>query len=97
MLLAGLGGAGWYIGQSAPQAAAVGDCVTQTGTDDVRVVACGDPSAQFRVVGKLDGRTRIDASLFACSDYPEATSSFWRGGSGAGELGLVLCLAPASP
>jgi hypothetical protein len=97
VLLGGLaGGAVWYVGRSAPTAAAVGACVTQAGTDDISIVGCGEPAAQFRVVGRLENRTMIDAGLFACSEFPQATSSFWQGPAGAGELGLVLCLAPVT-
>ncbi|MEJ3654672.1 hypothetical protein WEH80_17025 [Actinomycetes bacterium KLBMP 9759] len=97
LVLAGLGGAGyWFIGRTAPAAAAVGDCVAERGTDDVAVVPCGDPSAAFRVVGRLEDRTMIDASLFACTPFPDATSSYWQGKQGVGELGLVLCLAPVA-
>ncbi|WP_232663443.1 LppU/SCO3897 family protein [Pseudonocardia sp. TRM90224] len=97
LVLAGLGGAGyWFIGRTAPAAAAVGDCVAERGTNDVAVVPCGDPSAAFRVVGRLEERTMIDASLFACTPFPDATSSYWQGKEGVGELGLVLCLAPVT-
>jgi hypothetical protein len=34
----------------------------------------------------------IDAGLFACSDFPDATSSFWQGVEG--QPGTVLCLVP---
>jgi hypothetical protein len=97
VVVAALGGVGWYLGfgPGAPVSAVVGDCVAQTGTDDVKVVGCGEPSAQFRVAGKLENRTMIDAGLFACSDFPDATSSFWQGEEG--KPGMVLCLAPLKP
>ncbi|MCW2722031.1 MAG: hypothetical protein JWR81_5853, partial [Pseudonocardia sp.] len=85
---------GWVllVGRPAPVDAAVGGCVTQTGQGQVGVVACGDPSAQFRVTGKLEDQTMIDSGLFACSDFPDATSSFWQGVEG--QPGTVLCLVP---
>jgi hypothetical protein len=94
VVLLALGGVGWVllVGRPAPVDAAVGACVTQTGQDQVGVVACGDPSAQFRVTGKLEDKTMIDAGLFACSDFPDATSSFWQGVEG--QPGTVLCLVP---
>jgi hypothetical protein len=99
LLLGGIGFGGWYfVNSKAPATAAVGDCVTQTGDDALAVVGCGDQKAQFKVVGRLENRTMIDAGLFACSEFPEATSSFWQGKAGnPGELGLVLCLAPTKP
>ena len=97
VVVAALGGVGWYVtfGAPAPVSAAVGDCVAQTGENDVKVVGCGEPSAQFKVAGKVEDKTMIAASLFACSDFPNATSSFWQGVEG--KPGTVLCLAPLHP
>lgn len=98
LILVGLGAGGWYfLNSNAPATAAIGDCVTQTGENDLGIVGCGEPNAQFKVVGKLENRTMIDAGLFACAEFGEATSSFWQGKPGPGELGLVLCLAPTKP
>jgi len=100
VLVAALGGLGWYLVGSATTAAAtaaVGDCVAQAGEDNVRIIGCVEPDAKFRVVGRLEDRRMIDAGLFACSDFPEATSSFWQGLAGPSEPGLVLCLAPVTP
>jgi hypothetical protein len=74
--------------------AAVGDCVTQTGTSTVTKVACTAPGAQFKVVGTIADRTVVDAGLFACAQFTDATSSYWAGQAGPGKLGNVLCLAP---
>jgi len=93
--LSGLGGAGWYATHTAPASAAVGDCLAQTGGNELTKVGCGDPSARFEVLAKLENKTMVDASLDACADVPKATSSYWEGKSG--ELGLVLCLAPVEP
>jgi hypothetical protein len=94
VVAAALGGVGWYVtvGAPAPVTAAAGECVTQAGENDVQVLPCGDPSAQFTVAGKVEDKTMIAASLFACSDFPDATSSFWQGVEG--KPGTVLCLAP---
>ena len=95
MILGGIGGAGWYVTHTAPASAGVGDCLAQTGGNDLTKVSCGDPSARFSVLGKLENKTMVDASLNACSAFPKATSSYWEGKDG--ELGLVLCLAPVEP
>ena len=97
VVLAALGGVGWYVtsGAPSPVTAAVGDCVTRTGGDQVAVVGCGAPSAQFRVAGQVQDKTMIAASLFACSAFPGVTSSFWQGEQD--EPGTVLCLAPLHP
>jgi len=95
VILGGIGGAGWYATHTAPASAAVGDCLAQTGGNELTKVGCGDPSARFEVLAKLENKTMVDASLDACADVPKATSSYWEGKSG--ELGLVLCLAPIEP
>jgi hypothetical protein len=97
VVAAALGGVAWVVatGPQAPVTAAIGECVTQTGADDIAIVGCGDPSAQFKVAGKVENKTVIDASLFACSDFPDATSSYWQGVEG--KPGTVLCLAPMKP
>jgi hypothetical protein len=95
VIMGGIGGAGWYVTHTAPASAAVGDCLAQTGGNDLAQVSCGDPSARFSVIGKLENKTMVDASLDACTPFPKATSSYWEGKDG--ELGLVLCLAPVEP
>ena len=66
-----------------------------TERNELAKVGCGDPSARFEVLAKLENKTMVDASLDACADVPKATSSYWEGKSG--EVGLVLCLAPVEP
>jgi len=95
VIVGGIGGAVWYGTHNAPATAAVGDCVTQTGSDSLSKVGCGDKSAQFKVVGRLEDKTMVDASLDACAAFPTATSAYWEGENG--KPGLVLCLAPAAP
>jgi hypothetical protein len=96
VIMGGIGGAAWYGTHTAPASAGVGDCLAQTtGGNDLTKVSCGDPSARFSVLGKLENKTMVDASLGACSAFPKATSSYWEGKDG--ELGLVLCLAPVEP
>ncbi len=96
VIAGGVGGAVWYGTHTAPASTNVGDCVAQTGSDSLAKVACGDPSARFRVAGRLENRTRVDASLGdACKAFPKVTSSYWEGESG--KPGLLLCLEPVVP
>lgn len=76
-----------------PGSAKVGDCVRQTGADWVQVVDCSDSPAAFKVVGRVENRTEVDASLNACDPFADlgATQAFWSGE--AGRTGYVLCLA----
>lgn len=95
VIACGVGGAVWYGTHTAPASANVGDCVAQTGSDSLAKVSCTDKGAQFRVDGRLENKTMVDASLDACSAFPKATSAYWEGESG--KPGLVLCLEPVVP
>lgn len=93
VLAAGCFGAAWFFTRSAATNANVGDCVKQTGSDSLSIVKCDDPSAAFKVVGRVDGKTQVEATLDACEPYVSAgaTQVYWQGKEG--ETGLVLCLA----
>jgi hypothetical protein len=56
-------------------------------------VKCDDASATYKVVGRVDDKTEVEASLDACDAFVSqgATQVYWQGKSGA--KGLVLCLA----
>ncbi len=73
-----------------PGAAKVGDCVRQTGADAVQVVDCTDSRAEFKVVGRVENKTEVEASLNACDPFADlgATQAFWSGQ--AGTPGSVL-------
>lgn len=78
-----------------PDSATVGDCVTRSGADDLKVVPCGDAKAAFTVVGKVGNKSQVDLSLSSaeiCKPFPAAKSAFWKGK--AGQKGYILCLAP---
>lgn len=91
-----VGGGFFLLGRTAeaPAAAVVGDCLARSGSGAV-IVPCADPQAAFTVLGRLDGRTRIEAGITACSPFPTTTDVYWQGKDGADERGLVLCLGSA--
>lgn len=78
-----------------PASAAVGDCLARSGDEDVTVVGCGDQQAAFRIVGRVEDRTRIQAGLTACSPFEGTTDVYWQGPDGVAEKGLALCLVAA--
>ncbi len=92
VILVILGGVLWATRHNA-SSAKVGDCMKQTGTDSLEVVKCDDPKAVYKVVGKVDDKTQIEAQFSACDPFkaqnPE--SVYWEGESG--KTGYVLCLA----
>jgi hypothetical protein len=93
VLAAGCFGAAWFFTRGAATNANVGDCVKQTGSDSLSIVKCDDPAAGFKVVGRVDNKTEVEATLDACEPYVSqgATQVYWQGKQG--ETGLVLCLA----
>lgn len=95
VIAGGVGGGVWYGTHAAPTTEGVGDCLAQTGGNQLTKVSCGDKSSRFRVLGKLENKTVVDATLDACSAFPTATSAYWEGESG--QRGLVLCLEPVTP
>jgi hypothetical protein len=94
VVIGGLVALGIYLNRDAASSAKVGDCVTQEGNNELKVVKCDDASADFKVVGRVENKTRVEASLNACDAFPDAQQAYWEGKQG--EKGLVLCLAPAS-
>lgn len=85
----------WKQGHSDPDTAKAGDCVARSGADDVKVVKCTDAKAAYKVVGKVDGKTQVEASVSGasiCKPFAGAKSVYWKGESG--KQGYVLCLAP---
>jgi len=91
VLVAGFFGAAWFFTRDNGDRAKVGDCVKPSGTDSVKIVSCSSPDAAYKVVGRLDGKTQVEAELSACDGFPGADAVFWEGK--AGDKGLVLCLA----
>jgi len=85
-----------YFRQGAAASARVGDCMQRTGTNSLKVVKCTDKNAKLVVVGRVENKTQIEASISACSDFDgkNVVSSYWEGKQGGvDEKGIVLCLA----
>lgn len=72
--------------------AAVGDCVAEDMTQEVRIVPCDDPAAHRQVVGREVRPTPATEQVIneACSVYPTAEDVFWR--TLASDQLLILCL-----
>jgi hypothetical protein len=78
-----------------PSTAAVGECMSGTNADNLKVVGCTEAGAQYKVVGKVEGKTQSEANVNGgeiCKPYPTAETIFWQGEQGG--KGYVLCLAP---
>jgi len=76
-----------------PDTAKVGDCMSGSSAENLKVVKCADAKAEFKVVGKVDGKSQTDfnvSSTQICKPFPNAESAFWKGERGG--KGYVLCL-----
>ncbi|MEY9966760.1 hypothetical protein ABIA33_004825 [Streptacidiphilus sp. MAP12-16] len=86
----------WKQMNGAPSTAAVGDCVQDSGSQNIKVVSCTDPKAGYKVVGKVDHVAEPSSDLqttMICKPFAAATTAFWEGNS-AGADGYILCLGP---
>ncbi|MFJ9847069.1 hypothetical protein ACIRYZ_42915 [Kitasatospora sp. NPDC101155] len=75
---------GWFSG--APASAKVGDCVQNKGTDrdpDVRVLACSDPNAQYKVL-----KSEPYGKPIACFGVPGVVANYYE----TGTEHVLLCL-----
>jgi len=81
----------WFFTRDNGENAQVGNCVTESGSNYVKIVDCGDAKATLKVVGRVENKTEAEARGSACSAYPDATQVFWEGKQG--QSGMVLCLA----
>jgi len=81
----------WVATRSNGENAQVGNCVTESGENYVKIVDCGTPEATLKVVARVEDKTQIEAQISACTPYPDADQVFWEGKEG--ETGVVLCLA----
>lgn len=78
----------------APSTANVGDCMAGQNEKDLKVVDCADPTAEWTVTGKIEGKTEVQFTVDRdiCSAYQEEGSAYWEGERG--KTGYVLCLKP---
>jgi hypothetical protein len=75
--------------------AKVGDCLSGSSAQEVKVVDCGDQARQWRVVGLIKD---VDRSKYeeACNRFPEADTAFFET-TFSTDVGYVLCLHAAKP
>jgi hypothetical protein len=81
----------WVATRDNGENAQVGNCVTESGSNYVKIVDCGADNATLKVVARVEGKTQTEAQVSACTAYPDAEQVFWEGKEG--QTGVVLCLA----
>lgn len=77
-----------------PTDAKAGDCVHQVGLTSVETVSCDAADADFKVVGRVEGKYQAEAQISlntGCEQWPETTTTYWQGKQG--QRGAVLCLS----
>jgi hypothetical protein len=80
-----------------PEVAKAGDCLVGETAEDLKIVKCDDPTAQWKVAGVVDGKTEaeFDTNLEEiCAAYPSTQGGFWSGRKGG--TGDVLCMEPVT-
>lgn len=83
-----------FLGGGDPE---VGDCVQQTGAEDVETVDCDSSDAQYKVVGIDEERDDLTYAEFladssTCSQFDGITSQLWYGTDGDDAEGTIYCL-----
>jgi hypothetical protein len=91
IVVAGILALVWVATRSNGENAQVGNCVTESGENYVKIVDCGGTDATLKVVARVEDKTQSEALASACNAYPDADQVFWEGKEG--ETGVVLCLA----
>ncbi|MFB9461272.1 LppU/SCO3897 family protein [Streptomyces cinereospinus] len=80
---------GWYVGNDDTKQLAVGDCLTNKGSDEspeIEQLDCTDTKAQYKVLKKDDSTS---LSMLACQSVQGTTAAIeWTEGSDS----FVLCL-----
>ena len=74
------------------------ECLNGANAAAHAVVDCDDPTARFKVLGKIPGKTPAESkNIGICRSHKGTTATFWQGGEGKrkGGTGNILCLAPA--
>jgi hypothetical protein len=78
-----------------PDVAGTGDCLSGGSAAELKVVDCADAGAEYKVVGKVDGKSQADfrtGGASFCRPFQGATRAFWKGTVGGN--GYILCLTP---
>lgn len=91
VVVAGILALVWVLSRDNGENAQVGNCVTQSGDNYVKIVDCGAADATMKVVARIENKTQTEAQISACAAYPDADSVFWEGKEG--KTGVALCLA----
>lgn len=91
IVVAGILALVWALSRDNGENAQVGNCVTESGENYVKIVDCGAGNASMKVVARIEDKTQTEAQVSACNGVPDADSVFWEGKEG--ETGVVLCLA----
>ena len=96
----------WAVNQkSAPNTAAVGDClgslpaensIVSVSADQAKKVDCNSSDAQAKVVGVLTGKSESDFNntdvSVLCQSFPDTTTALYQADDSSSSTGTILCL-----
>ncbi|BCJ64411.1 LppU/SCO3897 family protein [Polymorphospora rubra] len=96
LVVIAVGGFIWNNLTGDPSTASVGDCLVGEDEDTLKVIDCGDATAQWKVVGKVEDKSESEfrASEGICAVHPTSEIAYWWGKPGGN--GDVLCMEPAA-
>ena len=83
----------WFATRDAATNAEVGDCMHQTGANELKIVKCDSADSDYVVLGKVGGKTQIESTVSVttvCDEWADTDTTYWQGEKG--EKGDVLCL-----
>ncbi len=96
VLVIALVAAAFVLFGDSPATAEVGSCLSGTtdaaalNPDDMKVVACDDADASYKVIGRVEDKTQQESQT-ACQGVAGTELSLWYGA--AGQRGVILCIA----
>jgi hypothetical protein len=81
----------WAIiaGSDEPGRAAVGDCMVGQTADDMKVVECTDPTAEWTVVGRVEDKTEAEFTDNSCDAFPSTDVAYYQAQKRGGLAGLI--------
>jgi hypothetical protein len=91
LVVGGVYAAAFYSDRSNAHNAKVGDCMGPAEGNLYAVAPCDGASTMYRVVGRIDGKTKSEMTMDSCDAYQGAVKVYWQGKEG--QTGLILCLA----
>ena len=76
-------------GSNEPASAAVGDCMVGQNADDMKVVECTDPTAEWTVLGRIEDKTEAEFTDNSCDAFSQTDVAYYQAQKRRGIAGLI--------